>query len=264
MTAKTGLSQPAIGAAGGAGGWGTTLNNNFGILDSALGGNYNASLAAGNVTLTASQAQNAIIVASGLTTTRALAVGAGVVGTWAIYNNSSFTLNVYAPAFSGAFVSILAGRTALVFSPDGANMYEAPNNYVLRTGDTMTGALALPSNGLNVGSGQLQVSGGNVFSSGSFQANANVTALSDERVKEDVETIEDALDKVLAMRGVRYRRTDIGETQVGVISQEVQKIVPEAVVESDDGMLHVAYGNLVGVLINAIKELEERVRQLEG
>jgi hypothetical protein len=128
----------------------------------------------------------------------------------------------------------------------------------------MTGALALPSNGLNVGSGQLQVSGGNVFSTGSFQANANVTALSDERVKENVETIEGALDKVLAMRGVRYRRTDIGETQVGVISQEVQKIVPEAVVENDDGMLHVAYGNLVGVLINAIKELEERVRQLEG
>jgi hypothetical protein len=66
------------------------------------------------------------------------------------------------------------------------------------------------------------------------------------------------------MRGVRYRRTDIGETQVGVISQEVQKVVPEAVIESDDGMLHVAYGNLVGVLINAIKELEDRVRKLEG
>lgn len=264
MTAKTGLSQPAIGAAGGAGGWGTTLNNNFGILDNALGGTYNVNMAAGNTTLTATQAQNAIVVATGLTATRALAVGTGTVGTWVIYNNSSYTLNVYAPAYSGAFASILAGKTAVVFSPDGSNVYEAPNNYVLRTGDTMTGNLALPSNGLNVGSGQLQVSGGSVFSTGSFQANANVTALSDERVKEDIETIENALDKVLAMRGVRYRRTDIGETQVGVISQEVQKIVPEAVIESDDGLLHVAYGNLVGVLINAIKELEDRVRKLEG
>lgn len=264
MTAKTGLSQPAIGAAGGAGGWGTTLNNNFGILDSALGGNYNINMAGGNATLTATQAQNAMVVASGLTAARNLAMGAGNVGTWVVYNNSSYTLNVYTALSTGNFVAILAGMRALVFSPDGSNMYEAPNNYVMRTGDTMTGTLNLPSNGFTVGSTQLYVSGGNVFSSGSFQANANVTALSDERVKADIETIEGALEIVKQMRGVRYRRTDIGGTQVGVISQEVQKVVPEAVIESGDGLLHVAYGNLVGVLINAIKELEERVRKLEG
>lgn len=264
MTAKTGLSQPAIGAAGGAGGWGTTLNNNFGILDSALGGAYNINMAGGNATLTASQAQNAIIVASGLTAARNLAMGSGNVGTWVVFNNSSYTLNVYTTLSTGNAVAVLAGTRAFVFSPDGSNMYESPNNYVQRSGDTMTGTLNLPSNGFTVGSTQLYVSGGNVFSSGSFQANANVTALSDERVKADIETIEGALGLVKQMRGVRYRRTDIGETQVGVISQEVQKVVPEAVIESDDGLLHVAYGNLVGVLINAIKELEERVRKLEG
>ena len=264
MTAKTTLSQPAIGAAGGAGGWGATLNNNFGILDNALGGTYNVSMAAGDVTLTSGQTQNAIIVASGATGVRNLATGTGNVGFWFIQNTSSFTLNVYATLTTGSFVSVLAGTRAAVFSPDGSNMFEAPNNYVQRSGDTMTGSLALPSNGLNVGSGQLNVSGGNVFSTGSFQANVNVTALSDERVKENIETIEGALQIIRQMRGVRYDRKDVGGKQVGLISQEVQKVLPEAVIEGRDELLHVAYGNIVGVLVNAIKELDERVRKLEG
>jgi type IV secretory pathway protease TraF len=264
MTAKTGLSQPTIGAAGGAGGWGTTLNNNFGILDNALGGNYNASLSGGDLTLTATQAQNVMVTASGASAIRNLAMGSGNVGTWVVNNTSSYALNVYTVLTTGSYVTIVAGKSAIVFSPDGSNMYEAPNNYVLRTGDTMTGSLALPSNGLNVGSGQLQVSGGNVLSTGSFQANVNVTALSDERVKENIETIEGALAMVKQMRGVRYKRKDTGDTQVGVISQEMEKVVPEAVIHGREGLLHVAYGNLVGVLINAIKELEDRVSKLEG
>jgi hypothetical protein len=233
------------------------------VTDKVAGGVVSVN-ATGNYALNVSESQNNIIIVSNTSgATRALAT-ASVTGSWIIYNTSASYLNVYATAYGGAAVTIYPGTIVNVFSTDGGNMFEAPNNYVYRTGDTMSGGLNLPSNGLNVGSGQLQVSGGSVFSTGSFQANANVTALSDERVKDDIETIEDALEKVKALRGVRYIRKDIGGQHIGVISQEVQKILPEVITESDDGMLHVAYGNIIGVLINAIKELAEKVEKLEG
>jgi hypothetical protein len=64
------------------------------------------------------------------------------------------------------------------------------------------------------------------------------------------------------MRGVYYDRIDTGEAGVGVIAQEMRDIVPEVVVEND-GTLSVAYGNLVGILIEAVKELSNKVAALE-
>jgi hypothetical protein len=64
------------------------------------------------------------------------------------------------------------------------------------------------------------------------------------------------------MRGVRYERIEDGKAGVGVIAQEMQEVVPEVVLEGDN--LSVAYGNLVGVLIEAVKELSARVKELEA
>ena len=260
MTTKSNLAQPTVGSLG----WGPTLNANFSVTDKTAGGVV-AINATSNYALNTSESQNITIIASNSSGgTRSIGTNS-VTGSWIVYNQSASYLNVHATnSYTGAYVSVYPFTNVFVNSPDGANMYQTPDNYVYRTGDTMTGALVLPSNGLNVGAGQLQVSGGSVFSTGSFQANANVTALSDERVKDDIETIEDALEKVKALRGVRYIRKDIGGQHIGVISQEVQKILPEVITESDDGMLHVAYGNIIGVLINAIKELAEKVEKLEG
>lgn len=101
------------------------------------------------------------------------------------------------------------------------------------------------------------------ISSGDFTAAGNVTAYSDERIKDDIHTIEYAVAQVKALRGVYYKRKDTGAPGVGVIAQEVQQIFPEVVQENPDGMLSVAYGNLVGVLIEAVKELADRVEELE-
>lgn len=98
--------------------------------------------------------------------------------------------------------------------------------------------------------------------SGNFTASGNVTAYSDISQKSDVETILGAMEMVRLMRGVRYTRVNTLEKGVGVIAQEMQKIVPE-VVHDNDGILSVAYGNLTGVLIEAVKELNERLRRLE-
>ena len=99
--------------------------------------------------------------------------------------------------------------------------------------------------------------------SGNFTATGNVTAYSDERIKDNIHTIEYAIDRVRALRGVYYTRKDTGAPGVGVIAQEVQSVFPEVVQEHSDGILSVAYGNLVGVLIEAVKELADRVEELE-
>jgi hypothetical protein len=103
-------------------------------------------------------------------------------------------------------------------------------------------------------------------STGTFTATGDVLAYSDARVKENVETIDNALDKVMSMRGVSYNRTDNDDKskKVGVIAQEIQQVLPEVVSEQADGMLSVSYGNIVGVLIEAIKELTNEVNELKS
>jgi hypothetical protein len=101
--------------------------------------------------------------------------------------------------------------------------------------------------------------------SGNLTMAGNVTAYSDGRLKEDVATVVNALDLVGKMRGVTYTRKDTGEAGVGVIAQEMLEVLPEVVQQGigDDDTLSVAYGNLVGVLIEAIKELSLKVKTLE-
>lgn len=101
---------------------------------------------------------------------------------------------------------------------------------------------------------------------GNLTVAQNVTAYSDARLKENVETVADALALVGRMRGVTYTRKDTGCEGVGVIAQEMQDVLPQVVIQSsaDDDTLSVAYGNIVGVLIEAIKELENKVTTLES
>ena len=94
----------------------------------------------------------------------------------------------------------------------------------------------------------------------------NVTAYSDVRLKENIQVIPNALSKVEALRGVTFTRNDQEDTDrrhVGVIAQEVEAVLPEAVWEGEDGMKNVAYGNMVGLLIESIKELKAEVDDLK-
>jgi hypothetical protein len=101
---------------------------------------------------------------------------------------------------------------------------------------------------------------------GTIRATGDVIAFSDARVKENVQTIENALDKVVSLRGVTYTRNDSEDKseKVGVIAQEVLEILPEVVQQDDKGNYSVAYGNIVGVLIEAIKELKAEIDILKN
>lgn len=102
--------------------------------------------------------------------------------------------------------------------------------------------------------------GGALFTGGAITAAGDVTAFSDVRLKTNIETVDNALAKVSQMRGVYFDKD--GKRRLGVIAQEMQSVCPEVVEEGE--YLSVAYGNIVGVLIEAIKELTEKVNRLES
>ncbi len=109
-------------------------------------------------------------------------------------------------------------------------------------------------------------------SSGNLSATGTVTASSDVSLKDNITTIPNALDKVLEMRGVEYDRNDLdGKHQIGVIAQEIEKVIPELVIQDENsGLKSVSYGNITAVLIEAVKELKKendalsaRIKSLE-
>jgi hypothetical protein len=99
--------------------------------------------------------------------------------------------------------------------------------------------------------------------SGDIYATGDVISFSDARLKSDVETITGALDKVSNMRGVYYTNLNTQTRETGVIAQEIMDVLPEVVADRGE-YLGVAYGNIVGVLIEAIKELKAKVTELEN
>jgi hypothetical protein len=98
---------------------------------------------------------------------------------------------------------------------------------------------------------------------GTITAAGDITAFSDERLKDNIETITSPLDKVKALRGVTFDKD--GKRGLGVIAQEIEAVIPEVVHTSGDemGTKSVAYGNIVGLLIEAIKELKSEVDDLK-
>ena len=108
---------------------------------------------------------------------------------------------------------------------------------------------------------------------GAIICNGNITAFgntSDIKLKENIEVIPDALDKVKQLKGITFNYKKDGKVSTGLIAQDLEKVLPEAVYEScdidndEDKHLAIRYGNTVGLLVEAIKELEARVKELEG
>jgi len=105
------------------------------------------------------------------------------------------------------------------------------------------------------------VNANNITSAGTIAVN------SDERIKTNIVEIKNALEKVLSLRGVEYDRVDNGEHHIGLIAQEVEKIIPEVVSGKnlpDYELRSVAYQNLVALLIEAIKEQNVKIENLQA
>jgi putative lipoic acid-binding regulatory protein len=102
------------------------------------------------------------------------------------------------------------------------------------------------------------------FSSDDITVQGDVNSVSDERTKENIETIDNALEVVTSMRGVYYNKIGNDKRKVGVIAQEVEEVLPHVVATNTEGMKSVDYGKMVGVLIEAMKEQQEQIEALKA
>ena len=114
---------------------------------------------------------------------------------------------------------------------------------------------------------KLETTSSGVTVTGALTATGNITAFSDKTLKTDINTINDALGIVGKLRGVSYKWKENNEPSIGVIAQEVEQVIPEVVHTSEHNgkeVKSVDYGKMVGVLIEAIKELKAEVEELKG
>ena len=116
------------------------------------------------------------------------------------------------------------------------------------------------------------LSDGGLGVAGDIHAGGDIVAYasSDERLKDNIIPISNAIDKVNQLKGVTWDWNDnADETQkqlpnVGVIAQDVEKVFPQLVKDRDSGYKAVDYDKLVGLLIESVKELSAKVEELEN
>ena len=233
-----------------------TVDENAAIAgDLNVTGELAATLAAGSITATqlAAGAVTAAKIASGAIT--ASNIAAGSITSTQLAANSVTASQIAADAVGASELNVSGNGSNTQFlrsDGDGTFTWAVPS-------DTNTNTTYSAGNGLSLSGTTFTMSGSYT---GNFTASGNITAYSDERLKENVETIEGALDKVLQMRGVTFNyksELNDGQRGTGVIAQEMQQVMPEVVEEGE--YLSVAYGNIVGVLIEAVKELKEELNK---
>jgi hypothetical protein len=84
-----------------------------------------------------------------------------------------------------------------------------------------------------------------------------------ENLKENIVEISNALNTVMRLKGVEYNWKDTGEKGMGLIAQDVEKIIPYLISENENGK-SVMYQNMIGLLVQAIKELKQEIDRLKG
>jgi hypothetical protein len=100
-----------------------------------------------------------------------------------------------------------------------------------------------------------------------LQSATSLRADSDRRIKDNIKTIDNAIDKVKRLRGTYFTRKDLADKtkkHVGLIAQEVLEVIPEVVGGSEDSTYSVGYGEIVAVLIEAIKEQQEQIEEMRN
>ena len=180
-----------------------------------------------------------------------------------LYSNGT---NGLVSVLNGLYIMNNDATEALAsFIPDGAiDLY---HNNIVKLSTQANGAQIVGSLGVNTASSS---------TAGEIRATNEITAYysSDERLKENISTIENALDKVNAIRGVEFDwKADhikkrggedgyfVRKRDVGIVAQDVAKVCPEVVAEREDGTLGVKYEKLIGLLVQAINELSAKVKK---
>lgn len=258
---------------------GGTLNGNLtvngtvstsGALSVGLAGTWNASTGAiatigniststgsisafGNILSTAGSVGTAGggITSGGAFSGTSLTVGSGSVTCGALTTSGNETFSGSAHAFNNC--SSRSTISGMLVKSSSSNVFL---NFV--SGSSSAGVIYGSTSSVGF-SGE----SGTPYAALSLSSGTWITS-SDARLKENIRTIDNALATVKNLRGVFYTMSGKQQEALGVIAQEIMPYLPQAVSANDDGYYSVSYGNIVGLLINAIKELEARVAQLEA
>lgn len=106
--------------------------------------------------------------------------------------------------------------------------------------------------------------GGSLKINNDIRCDGNVISASDKRFKTNIQKIENSLDKIDQLSGITYDNILLdNRRQTGLIAQEVEKILPEAVVKGTDGYLSLSYGNMMGLIVESIKDLRKEIKELK-
>jgi hypothetical protein len=175
------------------------------------------------------------------------------------WNNSNKRLGINTASPLHALDVTGTIRSTTVITNTSQHQAGSPTAPAVSVRDTNNGIYSSSTSTLNVTTGGTLAA---TFSAGGdFTAVGNVFAFSDVRLKSNIATIDNGLSKVLEMRGVEY--TKDGKKSLGLIAQEVEAVLPEMVAEIE-GFKTVSYGNIVAVLIEAIKDLNKEIELLKS
>ena len=193
-------------------------------------------------------------------------------------------INAGTSSFSGAYAD-LSGKPTI---PTNNNQLTNGAGYTTNTGTTTasntqtftnkSGNISqwtnnvgyVTSSGFVNGTSNALIASTGTFN-GAITSTGNITAYynsSDLALKDNIEVIPNALEKVMSLDGINWTYKNDGRKMTGLIAQQLQKVLPNAVYEAnvmdEDGHLAIRYGNVVGLLVESIKELSEKVKKLGG
>lgn len=195
------------------------------------------------------------------------------------YIKDAGTGNIFYRSGTQTFQNAAGSKTMLVLNAANSvdlnynnnTKFQTTNTGISVTGNVRSSAGAIITGSIFV-SGSIGADEGAISASGDIIADGDVVAFnsSDERLKDNIEVIQGSLDKIDGIRGVEFDWNEKSPGwarerghDVGVIAQEVQKVIPEIVVERKNGYLGVDYKRIVPLLIESIKELKQEVEILK-
>jgi hypothetical protein len=322
-TFSTDLKLELMATGENAGTWGDKTNTNLNLVQQAIAGYQEVSIAGGAGTTTLvmsdaalSNARNAVLKFTGtITGNRVVTIPDGIEKTYTLINGTSGTFTVEFKTASGTgFTFATTEKNAVLVFSDGTNVVEITNqlaglvvgtdvqafdagltdiaglavtdgNIIVGNGTNFvaeSGATARTSLGLGTASDvQFDSFGVGTAASGTtgeIRATNDITAFysSDVALKEDIINIPNSLESIKKLNGVLFNWKKsyldqrggedgyfVRKKDVGVIAQEVEKVLPEAVAQRPDGIKAVKYDRLTCLLIEAVKVLSDKIQKIE-
>ena len=227
----------------------------FCVVDSV---NAQKKLTKGNINLSGFNNDAGFSTTTGTVTSVGVTAGSGLTGGGTVTTSGTITVNVGA----GTGIDVAADAISVDVSDFMSN---GSNNRVV----TATGTDAMNAEA------NMTFDGSTLAVTGAITATGDITAFytSDETLKTNIANIENPMEKVAQLNGVSYNWTDEaqakynhlnGDKEVGVIAQQVEKVLPEMVGTRDDGTKAVRYERMCALLIECVKDLQNQVNELKG